>query len=217
MGNCSFKGVTTEFQNTIRLLTDYGGIIELKGPKLAKDVLHEFPGYGIFREGHASSSPLSNQEYLIGGAFYYLLPLQQVPPSWDTNYTADGVNGQFFNNKEVVVKKKVDHQEWIGGHHDGTESPKMSTSTATDIVEDLANGPALEVLPRQGDGVWKVKLVINTKQLGEILSEEVNTEALIERMRMAAISSDSLTPRRSKSYWGVGWKPAISSVFKVPH
>jgi hypothetical protein len=89
----------------------------------------------------------------------------------------------------------------------------MSSSTAAmDYVDDLATGPVLEVLPALGDGVWRVKLVIGTKQLEEILSEQVNTEALIEKMRMAA-SSANLTPRRSKS----SWKPALSNVFRVPH
>ncbi|KAL8515064.1 hypothetical protein ACS0TY_013953 [Phlomoides rotata] len=47
-----------------------------------------------------------------------------------------------------------------------------------------------------GNEVWKVKLVIDHKDLEMILSEEVNTEALIERMRIAAKS----TPIRGKTY-----------------
>lgn len=49
-----------------------------------------------------------------------------------------------------------------------------------------------------GDGVWKVKLVIDPKELGQILAEEVNTEALIEQMRIAANS----TPKRVKGHRG---------------
>ncbi|XP_050230080.1 uncharacterized protein LOC126679170 [Mercurialis annua] len=78
-------------------------------------------------------------------------------------------------------------------------------------------GPAMEVLrSKQSDGVWKVKLVISSKQLEEILSEQGNTEALIEKMRMAAASSATIAPRKSKSSWGVPWKHSIlSNVFKV--
>lgn len=46
-----------------------------------------------------------------------------------------------------------------------------------------------------GNGVWKVKLVIDPKDLEMILSEEVNVEALIEHMRIAAKS----TPIRGKN------------------
>ena len=75
---------------------------------------------------------------------------------------------------------------------------KMSSYAASDFFDNLANGSALEVIPTVGDGVWRVKLMIDTKKLEEILSEQVNTEALIEKMRMVA-SSASLTPKRTKS------------------
>lgn len=64
---------------------------------------------------------------------------------------------------------------------------------------------SVEVLPPPGNGVWKVKLVIDPKDLEKILSEEVNTEALIEQMRIAANS----TPMRGKSSWN-GINEAIS-------
>lgn len=44
-----------------------------------------------------------------------------------------------------------------------------------------------EVFPRYNStGVWKVRLVINTDQLSEILSQEARTEALIESVRTVA-------------------------------
>ncbi|KAK4422504.1 hypothetical protein Salat_1832900 [Sesamum alatum] len=57
---------------------------------------------------------------------------------------------------------------------------------------------SVEVLPPPGAGVWKVKLVIDPKDLERILAEQVNTEALIEHMRIAANS----TPKRGKSSRG---------------
>lgn len=181
MGNCSFKGSIASCSSSVRVLTDSGTIVELKCPKLAGEVLQSYPGYGVFPRGRVSS-PLAHDEWLISGRFYYLLPLE----------------------KKVEVEEKVD-VKWV----QKMEPPKMSSA---DFVDSLGNGSgtALEVLPSQGDGVWKVKLVINTKQLEEILSEEVNTEALIEKMRMAA-NSASLTPRRSKTSW-----VKFSNVFKVP-
>ena len=78
------------------------------------------------------------------------------------------------------------------------EPAKMLSYVASNFVDNLANGSTLEVLPMVGDRVWRVKLVIDTKQLEEILSEQVNIEALIEKMRMVA-SSGSLTPKRTES------------------
>ncbi|XP_022985422.1 uncharacterized protein LOC111483432 [Cucurbita maxima] len=74
----------------------------------------------------------------------------------------------------------------------------------SDAAGDLRTGSGLEVLPTGGDGIWRVKLVIDTKQLGEILAEDGNTEALIERMRAAAATAAVQSPRREKIG---GWKP----------
>ncbi|XP_050897437.1 uncharacterized protein LOC127104293 [Lathyrus oleraceus] len=90
---------------------------------------------------------------------------------------------------------------------------------ACDYVENLSNGSALEVLPYSvKNGVWKVKLVIDTRHLEEILSEQVNTGALIEKMRMAATAYSTSSPTRSRtmSAWKVGWKPTLFSAFLTP-
>lgn len=82
-----------------------------------------------------------------------------------------------------------------------------------EAAEDLGTGSGLEVLPAGGNGVWRVKLVIDTKQLEEILAEEGNTEALIERMRAAAATAAAVqSPRRGKIG---GWKPTWGNWFKL--
>ncbi|KAK1382315.1 hypothetical protein POM88_020050 [Heracleum sosnowskyi] len=92
--------------------------------------------------------------------------------------------------------------------------PVRMSSAASDIVTSLANGSGLEVLPPPQKGIWRVKLVINTKQLEEIFSEDVNTEALIEQMRMAA-ASGHVTPRRARRYLGLILKPILCNVFRA--
>ncbi|KAK4752232.1 hypothetical protein SAY87_021030 [Trapa incisa] len=172
MGNCSPKGIAAESQkspdNTIRVLTDSGTVLYLEGPKLVQEVVEDFPGYGIFRQGQGqgalSSHPLPHNQNLSTSQLYHLLPLK-------------------------------------------TDGPTMGSGRA-----------GLEVLrmPRRGDGVWKVKLVIDPKQLEEIMSQEVNLEALIERMREAATSRSSATtqsPRRGKGIGGSGSKPSLGSIF----
>ncbi|KAA8520967.1 hypothetical protein F0562_011640 [Nyssa sinensis] len=168
MGNCSHKAVTdAKAPNSIRIVTDSGGILELEGPKLVGEVLSDFPGYGIFGQRRLSS-PLFDHQQLVSNQFYYLLPL----------------------GEEMSTRGAEDHAA-----AKVTEPMRMSSSPALDLVTNVST---LEVLPQQRKGVWRVKLVMETKQLEEILSEQKNTEALIEKMRMAA-SSANVTPKRVKS------------------
>ncbi|GMI88048.1 hypothetical protein like AT3G61920 [Hibiscus trionum] len=172
MGNSSLRGFNGDCKNSIRVLTEAGEIIDLKGPKLAGEIVNDFPGYVVCRKCGASMFPLNGDEWLVYGGFYYLLPLDKV---------RDG---------------------------DGITGGKATPSSSAGFVENLS---AMEVLPWKKNGVWKVKLVINSHQLEDILSEQVNTEALIEKMRTAAASSATVTPKRSKgSRVVMGCKPALS-------
>ncbi|KAK7369800.1 hypothetical protein VNO80_11845 [Phaseolus coccineus] len=188
MGNCSMKGTTGECHHTIRVMCDSGAILQFKAPKTVAQVLQHYPGYGIFRQGHASE-PLPEQESLSYGLFYYLLPLKEEKKSCCDN---------------VEVEERVEGLQ---------RSEEVCKSAACDYVENLSNGSALEVLPSAKNGVWRVKLVIDQRQLEEILSEQVNTEALIEKMRMAATGCSTTSPSRSPtmSSWKVGWKTTLFS------
>ena len=200
MGNCSPKGSVSgdkcpKYSSSIRVLTDSGSILEFKGPKVASEVLNSHPGYGIFQQGHGSC-PMADDERLLGGKFYYLLPLEN-----------NEEQHMFCGNKSVVAKKM--EAEYVAAE---TCKKSFSHLASARFVENLANGSAMQVLPSGGDGVWRVKLMIDTKQLEEILSEQGNTEALIERMRMVASSAATLTPRHNKG----SWRSNLSSLFKVP-
>ncbi|CAK9163086.1 unnamed protein product [Ilex paraguariensis] len=196
MGNCSVKGVAVaQCPKTVRIMTDSGGILQLEGPKLVGEVLNDFPGYRIFRQGRMSS-PLFAHEQLFSGQVYYLLPIV----------------------KEKLTLATEDSRELSVEDMNESAPVRMSSSVALDLVTNVvAKGSAIEVLPPPRKGVWSVKLVINTEQLEEILAEQVNIEALIEQMRMAA-SSASGTPKRMRSFWGVSnWKPILTNIFlKVP-
>ncbi|XP_009757283.1 uncharacterized protein LOC107816391 [Nicotiana tabacum] len=177
--NCSMKAVTTDARkldfNFARVMTDSGEILNLKGPKLVRQVLNEFPGYNIFSSNHLSC-PLHDQELLVDGKFYYLLP--------------------------VIEKERISEAEQ-------KEPIRVSSS-------NLTKGSAMEVLPAPREGVWRVKLVINPQQLEEILSEEGNTNALIEQMRLAA-TANSATKHKRNTSCGVNWKSTLPSVFKLPN
>ncbi|KAL8540977.1 hypothetical protein ACS0TY_002308 [Phlomoides rotata] len=65
-----------------------------------------------------------------------------------------------------------------------TVSYRMSADMNQGMLKRLSES---EILPRCSNaGVWKVRLVINTDQLSEILSQESRTEALIESVRTVA-------------------------------
>ncbi|XP_004503598.1 uncharacterized protein [Cicer arietinum] len=197
MGNCSFKETTGECHHSIRVLTDSGSVLQFKGPKTVSQVLQNHTGYGVFRQGNASS-PLPEQENLSYGILYYLLPLKEAKNNRKTSCN-DGVSEQ-----ELL---RSDHAELKGENDERLKN--SGRVAACDYVENLSNGSALEVLPSAKNGVWKVKLVIDTRQLEEILSEQVNTEALIEKMRIAATAYSTSSPTKSRiaSTWKVGWKP----------
>ncbi|KAL7608153.1 uncharacterized protein LOC111894291 [Lactuca sativa] len=192
MGNCSFKGFDASLA-PIHVMTSSGQVLEFFSPKLVSEVVKGFPRHGIFKKDQLLS-PLDHCEQLIGGQFYYLFPLapeeRNLPPAPDERDRR--------NEENALIE---------------SEPVRMSTSAVALqlVTKKLSDGSGFEVLPPPRKGVWKVKLVINTKQLEEILSEEVNTEALIEQMR-AAVGSTKVVPRWSKGYWGVKLKPILCNV-----
>ncbi|KAL0684365.1 hypothetical protein Bca4012_051213 [Brassica carinata] len=52
-------------------------------------------------------------------------------------------------------------------------------------------GATIQVSPQRRNGVWKAKVVIGSKQLGEILAVEGNTHALIDQLRIAAAEASA--------------------------
>ncbi|KAL2902927.1 Brain and acute leukemia cytoplasmic protein [Bienertia sinuspersici] len=154
MGNCSMKSSTkssNKDQTFIRIMTDSGRVIEIQGPKLAQEVLDQFPGYGIYQKGHLSL-PLFEDELLFNGQVYYLFP--------------------FGVSRSYPINAKFNE----------------SMSFRND------QNAAFEVLPSKGNGVWRVKMAIDSKELEDMLSE--NAEGLIQKMRSVAKASEK-SPERS--------------------
>ncbi|XP_042505678.1 uncharacterized protein LOC122082283 [Macadamia integrifolia] len=194
MGNCSNKGATgrsTNGDHLIRIMTDSGGIMELEGPLQVRNILDDYPGYGVFRRDQVSS-PLFHHDQLLNGQSYYLLPLKKESMTEEMGL---GLGMDMDMDTKVASEGKT---------------PRLSSVGTATTTTTMGGRPAVQVLPSPGKGVWRVKLVIDTKELEEILSEQVNTEALIEKMRSAA-SSANATPKRSKSPWGLARRPPILS------
>uniref|UniRef100_A0A803LWL7 Uncharacterized protein n=1 Tax=Chenopodium quinoa TaxID=63459 RepID=A0A803LWL7_CHEQI len=175
MGNCSLRSSSSTCNKThtnVRILTDSGRVIEIDGPKLAQEVLDDFPGYGIYQKGHLTL-PLFEDELLINGQVYYLLPF--------------GVS----SSKSL--------------------SETGLSSEPTSFRKD--QNAAFEVLPSKGNGVWRVKMAIDSKELEEMMSGN-NAEALIQMMRSAAKSSENSPERslrrRSMALIAAGFKSPVT-------
>ncbi|KAF5188358.1 Defective in meristem silencing [Thalictrum thalictroides] len=234
MGNCSLKGVRVigNLDDSIRIMVDSGEIMELKAPKMVEDVLHSYPGYGVFRRGQLSS-PLFHHEQLSCTQLYYLLPWKEAKHVSKITVTSEfdkdpaTVTNEF--DKEAVRPRRsssLERKESVsqvsplssscefGIASVNQVSPRSSSVSKSDCLKNnraLSSGeksdgiknyepmePGLEALPSSGTGFWKVKIVIDKKQLQEILSEQRNGE----RERESACESNR------------GWSRVESAMFQ---
>ncbi|CAN6483390.1 unnamed protein product [Victoria cruziana] len=169
MGNCSLRSLYGREHDTIRIMTDSGGIMQLKGPVSVDSFVKDFPGYGISRQGDVLD-PLRPNDQLLNGCSYYLFPQRTEP-------------------KEDVPPVPVVDQI----------VPEDTETCCSDTVAGSSPEPTVEVLPPKWEGIWRVKLVVSPEQLAEIFSQQANTEALIEKMRMAVKAGPSGEGQLSRS------------------
>ncbi|XP_068666640.1 uncharacterized protein [Aristolochia californica] len=172
--------------DVVRIMTDSGGIMELESSVDVRTFVTDFPGYGIFRQGNVCS-PLLPHERLLSGHLYYLLPVSE--------------------EKTTAVLKKERVAEPAAKQVQVTPV-RLSTTESPDLR-------SMEVLPSPGKGVWKVKMVISRNELADILSEQVNTEALIEKMRLAATMSEAQT-KRAGATWAASRRTSTYDSCKMP-
>ncbi|ESW11008.1 hypothetical protein PHAVU_009G257700 [Phaseolus vulgaris] len=168
MGNCAFKGITTtqplsENDNIVKVLTPNGAIMELYTPITADCITKEFSGHGIFRSRRDFfSEPLHRDEELHAGDLYYLLPLDPSCRLPSTKNAARQLSDNAAASATLTPYRMCTYDN---------NNNRMWSETG-------------EVCPRKG--VWKVKLAISPEQLSEILSQESQTEAFVESLRMVA-------------------------------
>lgn len=185
MGNCVFTGGfgKVEEEMVIRVVTSSGGIMELFAPITAECITNEFPRHSIYRTPDCFSQPLLHNEDLHAGQLYYLLPC--------TNSFAKQ-NDPNRENEDVGRKSNNNNS-----NYKSTSSSMNNTAyrVSFDQQRMLKRCDGAEVLPRYNNssGVWKVKLVISTEQLAEILAQEAQTEALIESVRTVAKCGNGLS------------------------
>ncbi|GLJ54144.1 hypothetical protein SUGI_1159980 [Cryptomeria japonica] len=172
MGNCAF-GSFAEVEEAIKVMTPSGGVMEFDGPLTAECITNDYPGHGIFHGCLTSTSqPLPHNEDLLNGELYYLLPL---------NHSHSHSHSHPEEEAEKGVSLPAPAQLPCASDH---LLPRISTHTISTVTK--CRKPCIEMIPKQRSGVWRVKLVITPEQLTEILSQESNTEALIESVRTVA-------------------------------
>ncbi|CAI0441830.1 unnamed protein product [Linum tenue] len=181
MGNCLFGGGGGE---AIRVITSTGAILEFHFPITAGSLAGEFPGHAIFPSHDLFWTPLSLSDHLRPGHSYYLLPNPKLPPAGNPSSSLSSV-------KEGHVRSKSSPSSLTGltpyrmsldsNYHQG--AMKRSHTEAFSLPSSVSGG---KVRNQEEAGFWKVKLVIGTDQLLEILSHEGSTHDLVRNVSAVA-------------------------------
>lgn len=176
MGNCLFGGLGEVGGEVIKVVTSNGGVMEFYAPLTVESITNEFPGHGIFRNHDLFWKPLPLHDELLAGESYYLLPL---------DVASDGGGGRSLLGGQIVRQ----------GH---IRSNSLATSSSSEVAapyrmsfdnQRMLKRSYTEAFSRSyggNTGFWKVKLVISTEQLLEILSQDGPTQELIESVRTVA-------------------------------
>ncbi|XP_047951054.1 uncharacterized protein LOC125196535 [Salvia hispanica] len=165
MGNCLFGGMGDGVGGgeVIKVTNANGGVMEFHAPVTVESITDEFPGHAIFRSQDLFWKPLPHSDVLAAGESYHLLPLLE----------SSGSGGR---------KARV-------GHVRSNSAPPQQVGSAQYRMSVDSRGLGKRTAEEAGAaarGFWKVKLVISTEQLLEILAEEGKTEELIESVRTVA-------------------------------
>uniref|UniRef100_A0A5B7C4Q8 Uncharacterized protein n=1 Tax=Davidia involucrata TaxID=16924 RepID=A0A5B7C4Q8_DAVIN len=174
MGNCLFGGMGDEVNDddeVIKVATSNGGIMEFYGGAITvESITHEFPGHGIFRSHDLFWKPLAQQQVLLAGESYYLLPLTNTQVQVG-HIRSNSVPSQ-GQQQLVPYRMSFDTTQAQG-------QGVLLKRSYTQVFSRYNNN-------NNYDAFWKVKLVISPQHLLEILSQEARTQELIESVRTVA-------------------------------
>ncbi|GMH29868.1 hypothetical protein Nepgr_031711 [Nepenthes gracilis] len=164
MGNCLFGGAAGGGEPLVKVVTSNGGIMEFEPPISAGCIIEEFSGHSIYRGDDLLWKPLGPQELLHAGETYYLLPSGRA-----------GGWGRHVRSKSTPMTS-LPMVATAPYRMSGVQRHSLRRSYSKSDNDSIS----------MGGGVWKVKLVISSDQLIEILSEATLTQELIESVRAVA-------------------------------
>ncbi|CAL1386625.1 unnamed protein product [Linum trigynum] len=188
MGNCLFGGGGGE---AIRVITSTGAILEFHFPITAGSLAGEFPGHAIFPSHDLFWTPLSLSDHLRPGHSYYLLPNPKLQPAGKPSSVAAA---SLSSVKEGHVRSMSSPSSLTGltpyrmsldsnYHNQKQGAMKRSHTEAFSSSSSVSGG---KVRNQEEAGFWKVKLVIGTDQLLQILSQEGSTHDLVRNVSAVA-------------------------------
>ncbi|EEF37127.1 uncharacterized protein LOC8283392 [Ricinus communis] len=174
MGNCLFGGLGDGGGGIIKVVTSNGGVMEFSGPITAGCITNEFPGHAIYPSHDLFWRPLSLHEDLVVGRSYYLLPL----------HTNTKIGGQIVRHGHVRSKSCIPTSSLVTPYRMSFDYQGMLKRSYTEAFSSSRYSSSNSSDHNQG--FWKVKLVISPEQLVQILSQEAQTQELIENVRAVA-------------------------------
>ncbi|KAJ4849943.1 hypothetical protein Tsubulata_003818 [Turnera subulata] len=181
MGNCLFgAGEADDDDGVIKvIISGGGGVMELYGPVTAGCITSEFPGHAIFPSHDHQlfwRRPLYVHEELLPGHKYYLFP--------------ETTGEQQMVVREGHVRSKSIPTSVLLPYRMSNDCQGTLKRSYTDV---FSRSNSQNHNHKRNNGFWKVKLVIKTEQLQEILSQEARTQELIENMRAVAKCGNGLS------------------------
>ncbi|CAH2048403.1 unnamed protein product [Thlaspi arvense] len=181
MGNCLFGGLRDEEDLSIKIIKSNGGVLKYYSPLTAGSVSHKFPSQAIFSALDLLYKPLPHHHHLVPGRSYYLLP----------NIVSDELktlvgNCHMRSNSESLpsitpYRMSMDYNHRV--------RKRLYTDVFSRNIYTRTRHKEKKTRRRRTSSkgaIWKVKLVINTEELLQILSEDGRTNEQIESVRAVA-------------------------------
>ncbi|KAF8009506.1 hypothetical protein BT93_J0492 [Corymbia citriodora subsp. variegata] len=192
MGNCLFGGFgEAAKQEIVKVVAPNGGVMEFYAPIAVWSIADEFPGHKVFRAHDLFWNPLPPHEELVVGESYYLLPYDD-----DNNKTGEH---RLLLGNEVVraghVRSNSIPTSLVAPYRMSLDYQGMLKRSYTEVFARESG--------KSNDGVWKVKLVISPKQLVEILSQEGQTQELVESIRAVVKCGNSPASGGFSDQWSL--------------
>ncbi|XP_023644024.1 uncharacterized protein LOC17895097 [Capsella rubella] len=179
MGNCLFGGLGDEEDLLIKVIKSDGGVLEFYSPVTAGSVSHEFSDHALFSSLDLLWEPLPNHHLLVPGQSYYLFPnivsdeLKTFAGSCHVRSNSESFSAMTPYRMSLDYNHRVLKRSY-------TDVFSRNNYTRTRQKEKR---PTRRRRTSSKGGIWKVRLVINTEELLQILSEDGRTNELIESVR----------------------------------
>ncbi|XP_010496631.1 PREDICTED: uncharacterized protein LOC104773686 [Camelina sativa] len=189
MGNCLFGGLGDEEDLLTKVIKSDGEVLEFYCPVTAGSVSHEFADHALFSALDLLWKPLPNHHLLVPGQSYYLFPKiasEELKTFVGSCHVRS--NSESFSATMTPYRMSLDYNHRVL-KRSCTDVFSRNNYTRTRQKEKRTRRRRTS----SKSGIWKVKLVINTEELLQILSEDGRINELIESVRVVAKGENGVT------------------------